>query len=140
MWTFPYSKLNYKVHKEGSLTYYQYATPSPMIALLIVFVTLRISLSIPSAPGMFGFFLKHKTIFWLTAHLNCTNDNGWNIFTKELYKKNGVVCILYINFLKLYLIIFTQKISPRHVHRWAGLSAHTKKKDCKRRETLVHCY
>ena len=28
----------------------------------------------------------------------------------------------------MYLLIFTEKKSPRHVHRWGSLSAHTRKK------------
>ena len=44
--------------------------------------------------------------------------------------------IMYIAFFTLYLLLYTEKISPRHVRRWAGHCAHTRKKRIKKLRNL----
>ena len=64
------------------------------------------------------FFVTHvKTLNFLTFYL-------------EPYKKIVLyIHSIYTYFFMLYSFIFTEKICPRHVRRWAGFCAHTGKKD-----------
>ena len=73
-----------------------------------------VSLS-PLAPGMFGSLLEHKIFLWLTIHSNGTNHKE-EIFLPRTLQKDCVVYILHIKLLMLY-IVFTEKISPRHVRK-----------------------